>query len=112
MPERLQKPEKVAWHARIKEGSQSEYKRRHDEIWQSMKDVLTAAGIVNYTVWETNGELFGYYECIYGARYAARVQAESPVVDEWNEYMKDILFMDFDPETGVTPPLNKMFEFN
>ena len=110
--EKLIKPEKVAWHARLKEGSQTEYKRRHDEIWDSMKEVLTAAGIVNYTVWETNGELFGYYECLYGAEYAARVQAESAVVDEWNEYMKDILFMDFDPETGVTPPLKKMFDFN
>lgn len=112
MPEKLLKPEKVAWHARVKDGTQDEYKRRHDEIWQSMREVLTGAGIVNYTVWEVNGELFGYYECLYGAEYAARVQAESPVVDEWNEYMKDILFMDFDPDTGVTPPLKKMFEFN
>lgn len=71
--EKLLKPEKVAWHARIADGSQAEYKRRHDELWESMRDVLTAAGIVNYTVWETNGELFGYYECLYGADYAAKV---------------------------------------
>ena len=104
--------EKYAWKAKIKSGCEKEYRRRHDEIWQSMKDMLKSAGIKNYSIWRCGTELFGYYECLYGAEYAARVQAESPVVDEWNEYMKDILFMDFDPDTGVTPPLKKMFEFN
>ncbi|MEA4889506.1 MAG: L-rhamnose mutarotase [Clostridiaceae bacterium] len=100
--------QRVAWHAHIKPGSEQEYKHRHDHIWPEMTAVLNEAGIHNYTVWLCGNELFGYYECP-DPEKAARVQAASPVVDRWNEYMKDILTMDFDPETGVTPPLKQMF---
>ena len=40
------------------------------------------------------------------------VQGESEVVDRWNEYMKDILIMDTDPETGAQPHLECVFSFN
>ena len=100
--------QRVAWRARIRPGTEAEYIRRHDEIWPEMTALLNAAGIHNYTVWMSGQDLFGYYECA-DAKLAAQVQAASPVVDRWNEYMKDILMMDFDPETGVTPPLQQVF---
>ena len=88
-----------------------EYRRRHDEIWPEMKEVLTKAGIVNYSIWNVGDELFGYYECEKGAEYAARIQRESPVVEKWDEYMKDILIMEKDPETGAQPLLTQVFSF-
>ncbi len=103
--------ERYAWKATVKEGQLDEYIRRHDEIWPEMKDVLDAAGIVNYTIWNVGCELFGYYECRKGIEFAARVQAESPVVDKWNEYMKDVMTMELDPETGAQPKLTKVFSF-
>lgn len=101
--------EKYAWKGMIKEGMIDEYVRRHNEIWPEMMKVLKDAGIKNYTIWNTGCELFGYYECEKGVEYAAKVQAESPVVDRWNEYMKDILIMEMDPETGAQPLLKKVF---
>ena len=77
-----------------------------------MKAVLTEAGIRNYTIWLSGDELFGYYECEKGIEYAAKVQRESPVVKKWNEYMKDILIMEADPQTGAQPKLEKVFELN
>lgn len=103
--------EKYAWKARIVPGSLDEYKRRHDAIWDEMKQVLADAGIVNYTIWNVGDELFGYYECEMGIEYAARVQRESLVVEKWNEYMKDILIMELDPITGAQPKLTKVFSF-
>ena len=103
--------ERYAWKAKIKDGKNEEYKRRHDEIWPEMKDVLSAAGIRNYSIWNVGDELFGYYECEYGAEYAARVQSESPVVARWNEYMSDVLDMEPDPETGAQPRLTEVFRF-
>lgn len=103
--------EKYAWKAKLLPGKKAEYIRRHDEIWQEMKDVLDSAGIVNYTVWLSGDELFGYYECTQGVEHAARVQAESPVVDKWNEYMRDVMVMEADPVTGAQPLLEKVFEF-
>ena len=104
--------EKYAWRARIVEGAAEEYKRRHSEIWPEMLEVLKEAGIVNYTIWLSGNELFGYYECEKGIEYAAKVQAESPTVKKWDEYMKDILIMEKDPVTGAQPQLKKVFEMN
>ena len=55
--------EKCTWKATLKPGKKAEYVRRHDEIWPEMTEVLTRAGIRNYTIWCCGDELFGYYEC-------------------------------------------------
>lgn len=83
----------------MKEGQREEYIRRHKQIWPEMKDVLKTAGIVNYSIWLSGNELFGYYECEKGSAYAAKIQAESPVVQKWNEFMKDVMLMETDERT-------------
>ncbi len=103
--------EKYAWRGKIVPGMQEEYKKRHDNIWPEMKEVLANAGIVNYSIWMQGEELFGYYECEKGVDYAAKVQAESSVVKKWDEYMKDILIMEKDPVTGAQPLLTQVFSF-
>ena len=103
--------EKYAWRAKLKEGKREEYIKRHNEIWQEMKDVLSAAGIKNYSIWLDGNDIFGYYECEKGVDYAAKVQAESDVVKKWDEYMKDILIMEKDPVTGAQPLLTQVFSF-
>ena len=103
--------EKYAWRGKIVPGMQEEYKKRHDNIWPEMKEVLANAGIVNYSIWMQGEELFGYYECEKGVVYAAKVQAESDVVKKWDEYMKDILIMEKDPVTGAQPLLTQVFSF-
>lgn len=100
--------ERFAWKATVLPGMLEEYKRRHDEIWPEMTAVLNEAGIHNYTIWNTGDSLFGYYECE-SVAYAAKVQAQSPVVDKWNEYMKDVMIMDFDPATGTSVQLTQVF---
>ena len=77
-----------------------------------MKEFLKSAGIKNYTIWNSENELFGYYECESGIEYAAKIQAESPVVQRWNDYMKDILIMEPDSGTGAQPKLLKVFELD
>ena len=103
--------ERYAWRARVHDGMIDEYIRRHDEIWPEMKEVLCEAGIKNYTIWLQGNELFGYYECELGIEHAARVQGESPVVDKWNEYMKDVMTMIFDERTGAQEPMRQVFLF-
>lgn len=103
--------EKCTWKATLKPGMREEYIRRHDALWPEMAETLAAAGIRNYTIWRCGDVLFGYYECEKGAAYAAKVQAESPVVDRWNDYMRDVMTMDFDPETGTAVALENVFRF-
>ena len=40
------------------------------------------------------------------------MQKNSPVVAEWDEYMRDVMVMEHDPVTGAQPLLEKVFEFN
>ena len=104
--------ERMAWKGRIKPGCKAEYIRRHDAIWPEMKQLLKAAGICNYTIFANGEELFGYYECEKGVAFAERTQADSPVVDRWNEYMKDILELEMDPVTGAQPLMKQVFLFD
>lgn len=103
--------EKCAWKARIVDGKIDEYKRRHDNIWPEMKDVLKEAGIRNYTIWNVGNELFGYYECD-SVEFASKVQVESPIVAKWDKYMADILIMEKNSATEAQPMLKCVFEFN
>lgn len=104
--------EKYAWKATVKDGCLEEYRRRHDEIWPELVEVLKAAGICNYTIWNVSNELFGYYECEKGVEFSSKVQSESSVVDKWNEFMKDVMIMEMDPVTGAQPKLEKVFEMD
>lgn len=101
--------ERYAWKAKIKEGKKAEYQKRHDEIWQEMRELLKSAGICNYSIWNVDNDLFGYYECEKGIAFAAKVQAESPVVARWNQYMEDVMEMELDPQTGAQPHLTEVF---
>ena len=101
--------EKIAWKGYVKEGMLDEYKRRHDEIWPEMTQMLNEAGIHSYTIWNFGNELFGYYECEKGAKYAKDYQDNSPVVAKWNVYMDDILTFEIDPETGKSAVPRLMF---
>ncbi len=103
--------ERYAWKARVLPGKIEEYTKRHNEIWPEMKQVLTEAGIRNYSIWNVGEELFGYYECD-SILEAAKVQSESKVVKKWDEYMKDVMVMDKDPVTGAQPLLKQVFMFN
>ena len=101
--------EKYAWTAKIKQGKKAEYIKRHNEIWPELVRVLKEAGICNYTIWADGDTLFGYYECEKGVDFAAKYQADSPIVDKWNDYMKDVMEMTMDPVTGAQPMLVKVF---
>ena len=103
--------ERYAWKAIVREGMLEEYIKRHDEIWPEMKEMLHAAGIRNYTIWNVGNELFGYYECDSIAE-AGRIQAESEVNARWDQYMKDVMIAEKDPVTGAQPLMKQVFFFD
>lgn len=92
---------RVVWKAMVLPGKLDDYIKRHKEIWPEMTDVLNQAGIHNYSIWNIGNELFGYYECE-DIDYAAKIQAESSVVEKWNDYMKDVMQMTADPRAATS----------
>jgi len=101
--------ERYAWKGRLKEGMVDEYIKRHLEIWPELTELLNLAGIHNYTVWNAGTDLFGYYECEHGIEYAQKIQADSEIVDKWNEFMKDVIVLEMDPVTGAQPLMKQVF---
>ncbi|MDR2500104.1 MAG: L-rhamnose mutarotase [Treponema sp.] len=101
--------ERFTWKARLLPGMKDEYIRRHRDIWPEMTELLDEAGIHNYTIWLAGDELFGYYEAEQGVAHASQVQAKSPLVDRWNDYMKDVMVMEKDPTTGTHYQLEQVF---
>ncbi len=100
--------QRFMWVARIKPGQLEEYIRRHEQIWPEMTAVLNEAGIHNYSIWNVKDQVIGYYECE-SIDKADAVQGQSEVVARWNDYMKDVMEMEFDPVTGSQVRLKQVF---
>jgi L-rhamnose mutarotase len=87
-----------------------EYRKRHDTIWPEMSELLTAAGVCNYSIWCSGELLFGYFETE-DVRKACRILADSPINQRWDVYMDDIVTFEADPATGNPKEMELMFYF-
>ena len=100
--------ERYAWKARVLSGKLEEYIMRHDTIWPEMLEMFKKANIRNYSIWNVDDEVFGYYECD-SVEEAGKVQELSEVNARWDAYMKDVMVMEKDPVTGAQPMLKQVF---
>lgn len=69
----------------------AEYKKRHDDIWPELVDLLHKSGISNYSIYldEESSTLFGYLE-----RTDLHAMADLPddlIMKRWWKYMADIM---------------------
>ena len=89
--------QRIGIYFRLKPGMKEEYKKRHDEIWPEMTEVLNRAGLHNYSIWNYDNLLFSYFE-VEDFNQAQKILRSSPVYDKWRIYMEDII--EIDKETG------------
>lgn len=54
--------ERHAFAMKIKEGQMNEYRKRLGEIWPELTSYLDRSGISNYSIWNAENLIFGYYE--------------------------------------------------
>ena len=98
----------VAFKMKLFKGCEEEYKKRHDEIWSELKDLLKQAGIKNYSVFldEETNILFGYFT----VKEKAMLDElpKHPVMKKWWAYMKDIMETNED-NSPVNIPLKEVF---
>jgi L-rhamnose mutarotase len=99
---------RVAFKMKLNKGCEEEYKKRHDELWPDLQQLLTTAGISEYSIFldaETNS-LFGVLKAENPATLN-NLPAE-PVMQRWWAYMKDI--MESNPDNSpVSIPLQEVF---
>ena len=92
----------------LRSGFGDEYKRRHDNLWPELRDLLKTSSISEYSIFldETTYTLFGFMHV--DDNYAMEKLPEHPVMKKWWAYMRDI--MDTNPDNSpVSIPLEEVF---
>jgi L-rhamnose mutarotase len=100
--------ERIAFKMKLFPGHVAEYKKRHDEIWPELSQLLKSAGISEYSIFldETTNSLFGVLKA--KDRKALDNLPKHPVMQKWWTYMKDI--METNPDhSPVSVPLKEVF---
>ena len=88
-----------AWILGVRPGYEDAYKKRHDDIWPEMVDVLRAAGIRNYSIFRHGLDLIGYFETD-DLQKAIDYLTASDVNRRWGDYMAPIMKIEADENTG------------
>jgi L-rhamnose mutarotase len=80
----------LAFKMYLKPNSVKEYKKRHDEIWPELKELLKEAGVGAYHIYhdpETN--------CLFAIQETdgsdSQSLGENPIIQKWWEYMSDLM---------------------
>lgn len=97
-----------AFRMHLHRGFEDEYKRRHDNLWPELSDLLKTSGISEYSIFldQTTNTLFGFMHA--DDNSALERLPEHPVMKKWWAYMRDI--MDTNPDNSpVSVPLEEVF---
>ncbi len=92
-------------------GQEEEYERRHNLLWQEMKDMIHEYGGKNYTIFldEETLTLFGYIEIESEEKWAK--SADTEICKKWWDYMADI--METNPDNSpVSANLKNVFHLD
>ncbi|HSN08075.1 MAG TPA: L-rhamnose mutarotase [Hanamia sp.] len=100
--------ERIAFKMQLRKGFKEEYKRRHDELWPELKELLKSTGINEYSIFldETTYSLFGVMTT--KNLKALDDLPNHPVMKKWWNYMKDIMETNED-NSPVSIPLEEVF---
>jgi L-rhamnose mutarotase len=100
-----------AFKMKLFDGMAEEYEKRHNALWQEMKDMIHEYGGSNYSIFldkETN-VLYGYIELESAERWAE--SANTDICRKWWHFMADI--MDTNPdESPVSVDLDPVFHLD
>jgi L-rhamnose mutarotase len=100
--------ERVAFTMKLHKGYEVEYKRRHDTIWAELTALLKDTGIEEYSIFldENTNMLFAYLKIKNSD--AMQNLSNHPVMQQWWNYMKDIMETNSDA-SPVSIPLKEVF---
>ena len=83
--------QRIAFKMKLFKGYEAEYKKRHDEIPDDLKNLLKQQGIADYSIFfdEETNSLFAYLT-IENTKNLEALSHE-PIMKKWWNYMKDIM---------------------
>ena len=99
---------RVAFKMYLKEGYKEEYRKRHNELWPEVADLLKKAGISDYSIFldEQSYVLFAV-QTVSNAE-GSQSLGHQGIIQKWWDYMADI--MEVNPDNSpVSEELEAMF---
>ncbi|MCM5529832.1 L-rhamnose mutarotase [Parasegetibacter sp. NRK P23] len=82
---------RVAFKMLLHPGNEAAYKKRHDEIWSELQDLLKQAGISDYSIFLDEETNILFATMLVADQDAVDRLPEQPVMKKWWAYMKDIM---------------------
>jgi L-rhamnose mutarotase len=92
----------------LKEGKLEEYKRKHDEVWPEISEILRFSGVTNYSIYydKKDNTLIEYMELTDDNTFDQMEELET--IKKWNIFMKDLLVTK--SEEDASPIVDELLE--
>lgn len=102
---------RVAFKMYLKPNCVAEYKRRHDELWPEIKELLAKEGVSDYSIFldETTNTLFAVQKI--SGEGNSQDLGSNPINQKWWDYMADISVVNPD-NSPVTELLTEVFHLD
>lgn len=100
-----------AFKMKLKPGCEAEYERRHNAIWTELKQLLSDAGVSDYTIFLDPDTLTLFAVQKVSGEGSSQDLGSNPIVQKWWDYMADI--MEVNPDNSpVSIPLPQVFHMD
>ena len=100
--------ERLAFKMYLNEGQKEEYKKRHNELWPALRQLLKSAGVSEYSIFldEETSTLFAFQKV--SGEGSSQDLGSNPIVQKWWAYMADIMETNDDNSPRMVP-LDEVF---
>ena len=96
---------------RLKPGCKEEYRKRHSELWPSVRQVLKDGGVYDYSIYldEETLTLFAFQKTL--SEGGSQDMGSEEAIREWWHYMAPLMEVNED-ESPVSIPLEELFHLD
>ena len=100
--------ERLAFKMHLNEGQKEEYKKRHNELWPELRQLLKSAGVSEYSIFldEETNILFAFQKV--SGDGGSQNLGQTEIVQKWWAYMADIMETN-DDNSPKMAPLDELF---
>jgi len=100
--------QRLAFKMKLFKGQEAEYRKRHDEIWPELSQLLKDNGISDYSIFLEEETGFSFWVLKVEDPANMEVLPAQAIMKKWWAYMKDIMESN-DDNSPVSVPLREVF---
>lgn len=100
--------QRLAFKMTLNKGQKEAYKKRHNELWPELKELLKDNGVSEYSIFfdEETNTLFAFQKV--SSSGGSQDLANNDIVKKWWKFMADIMEVNSD-DSPVSTPLEEVF---